>query len=104
MARKTKTRHVASSVKIEQKTAHSKILLGPYAFANSLGLTALIFTLIYAVMAWFGDYDAQVITGLFPVPFSFENWSILLGVAQIYVFSYVFGWIMAKIYNKTLSS
>jgi hypothetical protein len=100
MVRKIKKTRVENNTKI----VIPRSLIGPYSLANSLGLTLLIFMGVYALMIWFGDYDADAITGLFPIPFTFSDLSIILGAAQIYVFGYVFGWILAKIYNTKLRS
>lgn len=96
-------RHV-SHKEMAVKEVRTKFLLGPYAFANSIGLTAAVFLLAYGVTVWFSDYTGTAIINLFPVPFSFLNWTIVFGLAQAYVFFYIFGWVFVKFYNKTLSS
>ena len=76
--------------------------LRPYAIGNALGIVSLLCLLFYAVMSWFSNYDASVIIQQYPIGFSFENWSILIGLVQTYVFGYVFGWIFTRIYNRSL--
>lgn len=74
--------------------------LSPYGFGQALGLTSLIGMVLLAVVFWFGGYDASVIISQFPVEFSFDDWTILIGIAQTYVIGYIGGWIFAKLYNR----
>ena len=75
--------------------------LSPYAFAHALGLISVIALLFYALMSWLGDYDPSIILQQYPITFSFNSWTILIGLVQTYVLSYIGGWIFVKIYNKS---
>ncbi|PIN89462.1 hypothetical protein COU60_03640 [Candidatus Pacearchaeota archaeon CG10_big_fil_rev_8_21_14_0_10_34_76] len=79
-----------------------RIKLSKYAFANSLGLVSGLIILIYAIMSWLSDFDTLAIASLFPLPFSFNSITLIIGVIQAYVLAYIFGWIFVKIYNKTI--
>ncbi|MCH7568922.1 MAG: hypothetical protein IIA87_05900 [Nanoarchaeota archaeon] len=76
--------------------------LSPYAFGNAIGIVSAIGLFFYAVMVWFGDFSGAIITSQYPIPFSFNSWTILIGLIETYVFSYIGGWIFVKIYNKTI--
>jgi predicted lysophospholipase L1 biosynthesis ABC-type transport system permease subunit len=75
--------------------------LSPYAFGNAFGVVSVIALLFYSVMVWFASFDVTVIISKYPLGFSFDDWTILIGLAQTYAMSYVGGWIFARIYNKT---
>ena len=76
--------------------------ISPYALGNALGILSVIALLFYAVMVWFGSYNANFIIQQYPIPFKFSTISLLLGLIQTYVLSYIGGWILAKIYNSSL--
>jgi hypothetical protein len=76
-------------------------LLRAYAFGHALGLMSVVALLFYTIMVWFSDFNASIIIQQFPIKFSFFDWTIILGLIQTYVLSYIAGWIFVKIYNKT---
>lgn len=78
--------------------------LSPYALGHSIGIAGVIVLLFYAVIVWFGAYSGELIVGKYPLPFSFSDWTIIVGLIETYVFGYVTGWIIANIYNKKLSN
>ncbi len=96
MVKKTISKKV-STVKITEP----KNFLSPYAFGHSLGLVSAILMLILAVMAWFSDYNGYLITEILPVSFSFTNWTLIIGLLELYVLGYIAGWVFAGLYNKT---
>jgi len=83
----------------EQKV---KAKLGPYAFGHALGMVSVVALLFYTVMAWLSDYSGNIIIQQYPLTFSFYDWTIIIGLLQTYVLSYIAGWIFAKIYNETI--
>jgi hypothetical protein len=74
--------------------------LNAYGFGHAFGIVSIIALLFYAVMSWFGGYNASIIINQYPLDFSFDDWTILIGLIQTYVLSYIGGWIFAKVYNK----
>jgi len=74
--------------------------LSSYGFGHALGVVSVVVMLLYAVMTWFGDFNSSIITQQYPLVFSFSDWTILLGLVQTYVLSYIGGWIFVKVYNK----
>ena len=80
-----------------------KFKFGEYALAHSLGIVSAIALLLYAAMSWFGSYDSSIVINQYPVPFSFSDWTIIIGLIQGYVLAYIGGWIFAKLYNKISS-
>jgi len=78
----------------------SKTILSPYALGNALGLVSALLLAFYAVMSWLSSYNPSIIISQYPIPFSFGNLSLIIGLFQTYVMGYIGGWIFAKIYNK----
>jgi len=74
----------------------------PYAFGHAFGMVSVTAILFYAVMAWFSSYTGTVIIRQYPIAFSFFNWTIIIGLLQTYVLSYIGGWIFAKVYNESV--
>ena len=79
-----------------------KAKLSPYALGHALGMVSVVALLFYTVMVWFGDYAGAIIIQQYPLSFSFYNWTIIIGLVQTYVLSYIAGWIFSKIYNETI--
>ena len=80
----------------------AKTKLSPYAFGHALGMLSVVALLFYTVMVWFSDYSGAIIIQQYPLSFSFYNWTIVIGLIETYVLSYIAGWIFAKIYNETM--
>ena len=76
--------------------------LRPYAFGHAFGIVSVLALILYAVMVWFGSYDGTIIINQYPLGFSFDNWTIIIGLIETYVLSYIGGWIFAKVYNSAL--
>jgi len=74
--------------------------LSPYGFGQAFGIVSAIALLFYAVMFWLGDFDPSIIISQYPVSFSFEDFTIVMGLVETYVLGYIGGWIFARIYNK----
>jgi len=85
-------------------SSNSGMRLSPYAFGHSFGILSVIALLFYAFMSWFAGYDSSFILRQYPLGFSFNDWTILIGIVQTYVMSYIGGWIFVKMYNKVLRS
>lgn len=98
-ARRTRPKTRSSSVTGKR----AAVGLSPYGFGHALGIVSAIALLFYAVMIWFGSFDSSLITSKYPLSFSFSNWTLLIGLIQTYVLSYIGGWIFAKVYNRTSS-
>lgn len=77
--------------------------LRAYAFGHAFGLVSVIGLFFYGVMSWFSSYTGDVIIEQFPLSFSFNNWTLIIGLIEAYVLSYIFGWIFVQIYNRTSS-
>lgn len=90
-----------SRSKIATKVSHSSgfAKLKPYALAHSFGLVSALAIVFYAIMSWLGDFDASVIAAQYPIPFSFDGVSFIIGLLQTYVFGFIGAWIFVKIYN-----
>jgi hypothetical protein len=78
--------------------------LSPYAFGNSLGFVSVICLFFYAVMTWFGGFSSAIISQQYPIYFSFSDWTLIVGLIEAYVLGYIGGWVLAKIYNRSLQS
>jgi hypothetical protein len=101
-ARRGVSRYRAARVRRHVSSGEGgKSKLRPYAFGHSVGLISVIALLFYTFMAWFTDYNASIIIQQYPIVFSLNNWTIIIGLIQTYVLSYIGGWIFVKIYNKT---
>ena len=74
--------------------------LSAYGFGHALGIVSILALLLYAIMYWFGNFDASIILNQYPLGFSFDDWTIIIGLIETYVLSYIGGWIFVKIYNK----
>jgi hypothetical protein len=73
--------------------------LSAYGFGHALGIVSVLALLLYAVMYWFGSYDASIVISQYPLGFSFSDWTIIIGLIETYVLGYIGGWIFAKVYN-----
>ena len=87
---------------LRSKRTISFSYISPYSLGNALGILSVIALLFYAVMVWFGSYNANFIIQQYPISFKFNTVSLLIGLIQTYVLSYIGGWILAKIYNSSL--
>ena len=87
-------------MKRTQTMTSGTMRLVPYALGNAAGLLSIITLMVYAVLVWFGGYDATIIVAQYPIAFAFDDWTFLFGIVQTYVMGYVFGWIFARIYNR----
>jgi hypothetical protein len=76
--------------------------LNAYGFGHAFGIVSIIALLFYAVMYWFGGYNSSMIINQYPLGFSFDDWTIIIGVVQTYVLGYIGGWIFVKVYNRSL--
>ncbi len=76
--------------------------LRPYALGNALGFVAIFSLVMYAILSWFAGFTPAIITDQYPLPFNFDDWTILMGLVQAYVLGYVGGWIIAYLYNRSL--
>ena len=97
---RARLKRASKSVRGVSLTSRNK--LSPYAFGNALGIISVIGLLLYAIMSWFSDYTGTVILEQYPLPFSFNDWTIIIGFIETYVLSYIGGWIFVLVYNKTL--
>lgn len=73
--------------------------LDAYAFANAAGMVCSLIILFYAVMVWFGAFEGSIIYNQYPIPFTFNSISLIIGFIETYVMGYISGWIFAKLYN-----
>jgi len=85
-----------------KRTMSSMSRLSPYAFGHALGIVSVLALLLYAVMVWFSNYSGAVIIQQYPIAFSFNSWTLIIGLIETYVLSYIGGWIFVKVYNVTL--
>jgi hypothetical protein len=100
---KKRSKRVARKARpVRRVNPRSGMRLSPYAFGHSFGILSIIALVFYALMSWFAGYDPSIIYRQFPLRFSFNDWSILIGIVQTYVISYIGGWIFVRIYNKVL--
>ncbi len=76
--------------------------LNSFALGNSLGIVSAIMIAFYAVMVWFGGFNGNIIIQQYPLGFSFNDWTLLIGLIETYAMGYILGWILAKVYNKSL--
>ena len=68
-----------------------------YAFANALGIVSALALFFYAVMSWLdATYTGAVIIQQYPIPFSFNDFSLIVGIIETYVLSFIAGWIFAN--------
>lgn len=86
--------------KVSSVRKHSYI--NSFAFGNAIGIVSLLALVLSAIMVWFSAWSGSVIIEKYPIPFSFNNWSIILGFIEAYVLGYIGGWIVAKLYNSTI--
>lgn len=94
-----KRRHVVHHA----HASHTAQFLGPHALGRALGATAAIFLFIAAFMSWVNSYyNADTIAVQFPISFSVYDWTIIVGLIQIYVYAYLAGAIIATFYNRRL--
>jgi hypothetical protein len=96
---KKKRRSSSRKLKRERRT-YSRF--SPFAIGHSLGLVGVLVMLLYSIMAWFSSFNETLIASQFPLRFSFFDWTIIIGLIQIYVLCYIGGWIFAKGYNQTI--
>ncbi|MEK6899117.1 MAG: hypothetical protein AABW79_03410 [Nanoarchaeota archaeon] len=79
-------------------------LLGPRALGNAFGSVSSIFLLIAGFMSWVNSYyNADVIAEQFPISFSVYNWTLIVGLIEVYVFGYIAGFVLATLYNRRIS-
>jgi len=76
--------------------------LRPFAVGNAAGSVVVFLLLLFAVLTWFAGFNPTPILEDYPLEFSFNDWTIILGLIEGYVFGYVAGWIFARIYNRSL--
>ncbi len=95
-------RYIALYKMVNQRSLRvsSEAKFVPYAFGNALGLVSIVTLVVYAVLVWFGGYDAAAIVAKYPISFEFDDWTFIFGIVQTYVIGYIMGWIFAKIYNR----
>jgi|JYMV01.1.fsa_nt_gi hypothetical protein len=95
MVKKTTKRTVRKNAPVTRG-----IFLRPFSLAHAVGTLFAVAIFFFAFMSWFSNFDGTSIIDRYPLPFSFEDWTFLMGLIQSYVFGYVSGWIVAKVYNK----
>ena len=55
-------------------------------------------------MSWVNSYyNADVIAEQFPISFSVYNWTLIVGLIEVYVFGYIAGFVLATLYNRRIS-
>lgn len=72
------------------------------ALANTVGLVSALILVISAFFSWFSDYNADLLAVQYPIPFSVYDWTLIIGILQVYVISYLAGWVFARIYNSQI--
>ena len=106
MVRKRRNTRAMRRVVRGVRAARASVLGGgtlrAYAFGHAFGIVSIIALLFYAVMVWFGSYDGSIIINQYPLGFSFNSWTLIIGLIETYVLSYIGGWIFAKVYNRAL--
>jgi len=92
-------RKIRRAARVIKALTSSRTKLSAYAFGHAAGIVSIIALLLYAFMTWFGDFNGSIIIQQYPINFSFDNWTVIIGLIETYVLAYIGGWIFVKIYN-----
>ena len=95
-------RNVVRTVNSVRAVAFGGGRLSAFALGHALGIVSIVALILYAVLSWFSGFNSAIIIGQYPIGFSFNDWTIIIGVIEAYVIGYIGGWILAKVYNMTL--